>query len=1085
VALDEHLAAGGHRVHPAILDAALQAVNALGPSAGDEAMIPVAVERMELLADVIVPAWSTARRRDGSGDTGATMVADVELYDERGERCLVVTGLVLRRTTSAALARAVGARAPERQYAVAWRESDVPPSVTEPGEWVLLADGTGVSASLRARLVRAGHRCVELLPGERTERLNESRWTVDPHDAPSLARVLGKLRDRRRLPMRGVVHCWTLDAREGAAGPTAAVAASWETALTVLRALAGDAALPVWLVTRGAHEAIAGEPVSALQAPLWGLGAVASIELPSLRLRCVDLDVGMPAPDAAESLATELARADDESRVALRGDGRRVARLVPAGPAAMASEATTIALRAPGDGTLDGMALVAVPRQPCEAGEVAIAVEAAGLNFRGVLIALGMVEGSVDALGAECVGIVTEVGAGVESPRLGERVMAFAPGALAAHVVVPAELAVPVPASLDVAEAATIPVAYLTALHALREVANVRPGDRVLVHAAAGGVGMAAVRLARVMGAEILATAGTPEKRALLEAQGIAHVLDSRSTSFASELRERTGGRGVDVVVNSLSGEMARASLDALADGGRFVELGKRDLMDPAEVAREHRGIRWAAFDLADIGRARPAAIAALWREVLDLLARGEIAPLPLERFPIARAADAFRYMAQARHVGKIVLEMSGDAVARARSAAPVRADGAYVVTGGLGALGVHVARWLVARGARRVALLGRRDAGAEATRAIESLREVGAEVRAFVADVTDRASLAAALGRVRAELGAVRGVVHAAGLLADAPIERLEWSGCVAAIAPKADGARWLDELTRDDPVELFLLFSSLAATSGWAGQAAYAAGNAYLDALAHERRSRGLPSLSVAWGAWADGGMARGVDASGSYWTERGLRPMATDDALAALEEALASGDAHRVVLEVDWRLFLQRLHPRGAPPFYLELARAAKGPAAVPAGARPAARSILAELAEATPSYRVALVEGHVSRLAAQALGLASGARLDVERPLSELGLDSLMAVELRNALAASLERALPATLLFDHPTVRALTTCLAHELGIDDGAALERGIEKVTMAIVDDALAAVAAMSEDEAEAELLRELEAVERGAIRG
>jgi NADPH:quinone reductase-like Zn-dependent oxidoreductase len=555
-----------------------------------------------------------------------------------------------------------------------------------------------------------------------------------------------------------------------------------------------------------------------------------------------------------------------------------------------------------------------------------------------------------------------------------------------------------------------------------------KAGERVLIHAAAGGVGMAAVRLAQRAGAEVFATAGSPSKRELLRTMGVAQVFDSRSTIFADEILQATGGRGVDVVLNSLAGELIDASFRVLADGGRFVEMGKRGIRTPQWVAAQQRGLSYFIVDWGETAAREPALIGGMLARLVDDLREGRLAGLPRHAFGIDEAERAFRFMAQARHHGKIVL--------RHAAAAPpaIRRDGSYLVTGGLSGLGPVVARWLAERGAGRLVLIGRRGVTPEVAPMLDVLRALGTTVVAEAVDVGDEAALSALLARLRADGPPLRGVVHSAGVLADAGLLQQDAERFERVLAPKLQGGRLLDRLTRGDPLDFFVLFSSIAAVLGSRGQANHSAANAFLDLLARERRSRGLPGLAINWGAWDDVGAAadRGV---GERLTAQGMGALSPNQGLAALERLLGQPQAQVAVLPIHWRRYLERVGQGATPAFLAQLADVDNAAAAAPAPALARPLDLHEQLAAAAPGRRRPLVAAFVRERALRALGVDPSRAVDPRTPLGELGLDSLLAVELRNTLGRALGRTLPATLLFDRPTLDALTDFILDEMLAD--------------------------------------------------
>jgi NADPH:quinone reductase-like Zn-dependent oxidoreductase/acyl carrier protein len=716
-------------------------------------------------------------------------------------------------------------------------------------------------------------------------------------------------------------------------------------------------------------------------------------------------------------------------------------------------------LTIPERGTFDRLEWRPGSRRAPGRDEIEIEVVASGLNFRDVLNALGAYPGDPGPLGGECAGRVVAVGADVAAFRIGDTVAAVTPGGgFRTFVTVPASLAARVPATLSLEDAAATPIAFLTALYGLERLARMGPGDRVLIHAAAGGVGLAAVQLALRAGATVFATAGSERKRRRLAALGVSHVMSSRSLDFAREVMERTGGRGVDVVLNSLAGEFIPASLSVLAPGGRFVELGKTGIWDAERVRRHRADVSYWTVYLGDLFQREPAMAGSMMGRIFEDLESGGLRRLPRRTFARAEAASAFRFMAQARHVGKLVLA----------DAPPERAltpDATYLVTGGLGALGIEVARWMVARGARHLVLLGRSVPADPTLASVAELRAAGARVDVVCANVADRDDVSRVFRDLAGRGATVRGVVHAAGVVDDGVLVEQSWERVASVLRPKVEGAWILHELTRDLDLDFFVLFSSVAGTLGAAGQAGYVAANACLDALAHHRRALGLPAVSIGWGRWALG-MAAGVDdRDRARWSRQGIRVIDPAGGLEALGRVTRGSRAHVVVSPTDWDVYAAQTGE--ARPLLSELV----GRRALLATSTPSRgeTGLLARLHDAPPAGRRRLLVGHVQAEAAQVLALEGSRAVGVNQGLRDLGLDSLMAVELRNRLQASVGRPLPSTLAFDHPTVEAIADFLAEVLEVATGSGAASGTERVSTAL------AVETLTDEEAEALLRQEL----------
>ncbi|MEU7619288.1 SDR family NAD(P)-dependent oxidoreductase [Micromonospora rifamycinica] len=967
-------------VHPALLDAALQAMS-LGAFFPDDGQVrmPFALRgvsssgiRADRLRVVISPAGDEAVR--------------IACADERGRPVLTIDSLAVRAVAVEALISAVPGGGDGVLHHVAW------PILPEPGpaavqRWAVLG---AAGSELVGALERAGGLCEVY---------------------PDLAGLVAAVAEGAAVP--DVV---AVPVPAGTSVEPDAVRASVLGALDLIRAWLAVEGRPglarLAFVTTSAMAVGDGvERVDPVSAALWGLVRSAQSEEPG-RFVLVDLD-----GDPASAAALPGALAGGESQLAVRAGTVHVPRLVrhrprPDGP--LTPPAGAAWRLAAGQGTLEGLALVPAPdaEAPLAPGQVRVAVRAAGVNFRDALVALGMYPGTPE-LGAEGAGVITEVAPDVTGLAPGDRVLGMWTGGLGPVAVADARMVARIPCGWSYAEAASVPAVFLTAHYALTRLAGMRPGQSLLVHAGAGGVGMAALQLARHLGVEVYATASRG-KWDTLRGLGLddTHIADSRSLDFAGEFLAGTGGRGVDVVLNSLAGDFVDASLRLLPRGGHFLELGKADVRDPERIAADHPAVGYRAFDLVEAG---PELVGQLLGELMELFAAEVLSPLPLTVRDVRRARDAFRLISQARHVGKVVLTMPP----------AFDAHGTVLVSGGTGTLGRAVARHLVARhGARHLVLAGRGGPTADGASAlVDELTAAGAAVTVVACDVADRSALRRLLDGVP-KAHPLTAVVHAAGVLDDATITALTAGQMDAVLRPKVDAVVNLHELTRDRDLSAFVLFSSAAALFGSPGQGNYSAANSFVDGFAQYRRAQGLPAVSLAWGLWADSSrMAGHLDQEGMRrrMARGGVLPLTTDQGLALFDAAQQVDEA----LQVPIRLHIGALRAAGRVPALL----AGLVPAALDATTDTPTRDDtdraladqLAGLAEAEQRELVLeSVRGH----AAAVLGHADPQAIDAERAFRELGFDSLTAVELRNRLAAVSGLRLPATLVFDHPTPDAL-------------------------------------------------------------
>ena len=1005
-------------IHPALLDGAFQLLGALlrqdGNKVGDHVYLPVGVDEIRVGRAVGHAARAAVRLRRSSVATEA-LAADLEVLDDQGRTLGRISGLQLHAATPGALARALGASAGEpHRYELIWttvaaRSGQLDPKLSR---CIVLGASGGLADALCAEVLRGGgtaHRVDGALEGT------------------SLEAMLATQVDEAGCGW--VIDCTSLDSSTPSEPPLVARRA-YAQSLRIAQALsATNSQFGYCVVTRGAQAIAPGDDVDLAQATLLGLARSAASERDPARSVRLDLDPLMP-PDARQLLGILQGIATAEPELGVRAGVVLAPRLrdLMTSNAAMATPAgSRSVLRVTSRGSLENLGLVQEARCAPGPGEVEIAVQASGLNFRDVMNVLGMYPGDPGPLGSECAGTITAVGRGVTGLAVGDDVVAFAVDSFASHVTVDSALVLRRPAELASCDAVTLPNAYLTAAYSLQTVARMQPGQRVLIHAAAGGVGLAALRLARRAGVEVIGTASTPEKRAFLLAEGAMAAFDSRSTTFAGEVLEFTSGAGVDIVLNSLSGEFIDASLQVLSAGGCFVEIGKSGIRTPEEVARRFPGARYEVVDLGLAIHRDLAAIRSTFEEILTLVAAGDLAPLPVRVFPLAEASSAFRHMATARHIGKVVL-----APGRLGESSPlrIRGDATYLVTGGLGGLGLAIADWLVKCGARHLVLVGRRGALPEQSETLRQIEARGTCVEAVACDVGDEAEVWRLWQDVLAKRPPLRGIIHAAGVLADAPLAAQSVPGFDVVARPKVDGAWNLHRLLGRRPLDFFALFSSSSALFGSPGQANYAAANAFLDALAHHRSAHGQVCTSIGWGAWSEAGMAsRLTEDTRGRWARLGVNMIEAKAATTALAEVLALKRPAVAVVALDVARFLRNATPAVRALF----GEGGASRTTLPGVSRQAggAKST-SDLRTAPPEQRGAMLRDYARQVAARILGF-SEAGLDAETPLSTLGFDSLMAVQLRNAISQDLAVDVPLTSILKGLTVNALASEVAMKLG----------------------------------------------------
>jgi phthiocerol/phenolphthiocerol synthesis type-I polyketide synthase C len=937
---------------------------------------------------------------------------------------------------------------------ISTRESasgDVQLSLPLARHWLLLADAHGYSARLADRLV---------------ERLQATGDRVSAAAAVGAAAIPDILRKAEQFggALHGIVCLQGLDAERAQDGTAQLLDAQVQRcaeAVALVQACEGAAIRPtLCFVTADAaayllpkrQMSAAARPAALADAPLAGFARTLMNEAISGAVRLIDLESG--AADlavTAEALVRELTHSDAEQEVILTAAGERYApRLRVVGPgggdderALRSSDRHSLRLSCAVPGQLRNLRWERHARLQPDDDQVEVAIKATGLNFRDVMYALGLLSDEAvesgfagPSLGLEFSGIVLAVGPHAEGFAPGDAVVGFAPSSFADRVLTRARAVSLLPAGLSFESAATIPSTFFTAYYSLHSLARLKEGESVLIHGAAGGVGLAAIQIAQWCGADVYATAGSDEKRDFLRLLGVDRVFDSRTLAFADEILAQTGGQGIDVVLNSLAGEAINRNLRVLKPFGRFLELGKRDFYENTLIGLRpfRNNISYFGIDADQLMLHRPDLTQRLFAEVLALFKERALHALPYQSFEAGAVVDAFRHMQQARQIGKIVVTYrTGIPVKPPARRSPAQRlelspHATFLITGGLSGFGLRTAEWLTERGARHLVLIGRRGPGEdEARTALARLERKGVQVRARALDVTDRAALATLLGEIEREMPPLLGIVHAAMVIDDHLIRDMSSAQIRGVFAPKILGAQNLHELTRHLSLDFFVLYSSATTLFGNPGQGNYVAANSGLEALARARRAAGLSATCIRWGAIEDVGyLARNREIKQALQGRMGGAALQSAAALEVLERLLLEDRSDVGVLELDWHA-LSRFLPTAASPKFIELARTAADHEVAAEGSDDLKRLLTELTPEALLSAIVELLKveiGEILRIAPD--------KIDAVRPMQQMGLDSLMAVELIVAIESRFGIRLPVMALADTPTVTKLATWIITQL-----------------------------------------------------
>jgi acyl transferase domain-containing protein/NADPH:quinone reductase-like Zn-dependent oxidoreductase/acyl carrier protein len=1045
-------------VHPGLLDAAIQAFGLGASTSSDDlngqgrAYMPISIERYSLAKPAGRDIWCHTTVRPQAIKDPNSFTGDVTLYSPGGEPIGAVSGVLFRLNSQQSLARKIDERRLAGWlYETRWeRLPDQVIDQTVSGQrWLLLDGDPDMTTSLADRIRHNGGEPIIASTSGCLASSVIGQVDHGPRTAAVWDHLLGGIKADGLLD--GIAYLAGSDA------DTAATTSAHNHALNLLdlihslarhdiTALSGLA-----LVTRGFKTPSIAYADALGSSAVWGTGRVIANELSGLNCRLYDIDEQLNPQEAAEQLVSLLNSNSPENQISLDPSGHFGLRLARSESADTPDgglkphAAGPIQLDIGERGDLRHLRFVSQDVPPPGPGDVQLRLLATAMNFRDVLNVLGMYPGDPGNPGVECVGEIVALGEGVEGVSIGDHVIAIPRQGYCTYANAPMSMVFRRPDHLSVAESATLLVAYLTATYALNHLGHMTRGERVLIHAGAGGVGLAAIQLAQRAGAEVFATAGSAAKRDYLKRIGVDHVMDSRSLDFAERIKTLTNGEGIDLVLNSVTGPAMAESLKLLRAGGRFMEIGRTDVFTPAQAHAINPLARHDVIELLEPFQDEPALMQALFDDIRDGLATGSLRPLPYRSFGLDETPQAFRYMSAARHIGKIVVVDRS-----APSHTGLEGSGTYLVTGGLSGLGLACAQWLAQEGARSIVLVGRRAATADALAIIQDIEATGATVHVHLADIADRQQVCDLLAATTSPASPLRGIIHSAGVIDDGVLSSQDHDRFETVMRPKVDGAWNLHELTLKTPLEFFVLFSSGAGLFGNPGQSSYAAASVFLDALACARQNAGLPAMSIDWGPWSKIGMAARMDARHAKdWETRGLQAIEPSEGLTLLQRLLRLNRHDQVaVLPMDPASTLQS---DDVSPFLSGLITRKIAASSALSGDHAAAR-----FEAAASEDRAAVLVEIISDMVIDIFGLDPSRTLTLDQNLTELGMDSLMAIQLSNRLKTAFSVAMPATLAFQHPTVGELADFVLEKMPNAAGSSPTDGLAEA--GLVKDAIAA---------------------------
>ncbi|MBC2601357.1 type I polyketide synthase [Puniceicoccus vermicola] len=1005
---DRDLHQDGHTLHPTILDACLQPI--LYIARGENLYVPNGIRRVQFFGTKGTRFHAFGRLRK---QTAQSLDGDVWIADEEGRAVAIVENVTCQSVdTEAALGEKNDSYIPE------WEPEPLEP-VDDPklmGSALLIADEKSTDTALLESLQNQGGEVLRLNEsGDLSSQILEALKRTLPEGGPILTFL-------------GTIPCDSEDYE--------AILSPHQKFLEIARALQSfEHPYDLTVVTRNSTPGLdSGQRGTLTTAAFAALGTLAINESHSGSFRSIDLG---NESDGTGIILNEIS-ADSRGEIAwLRGE-RQVRRLkrepLPTAtiPLITTSVDEPIALHPDAGRRIDGLGYRSAQRQEPGPGEVEIRVLAAGIGEKDTLKVLGKLSSiatrdtfSEDHLGLECMGEIVRTGTEVGPDMIGRKVIGFVPGAFCSHATVSADLLVAAPEGLGKA-AAGISMAYVTATHALEGVASLRAEERVLILEASGEVGRAAVAVSRRIGATIFATADEDEAHDLEKTQEVRRVYAAGDAGLVETIRRDIGDEGFDVILSPSSTRDHSESLSLLRPGGRFIETGKRRILENGALPLRafNENLLFASVDTDRLLKQRPTLIRELLEEMVGRFNRGEYNLPACREFPASAVHEAFEVAGKGHE--KVILDFSTGTVdipASTRIPGEIHRDGAYLITGGTSGFGLETAKWLAREGAGRIILLSRR--GRDVDGLEESLTQISdetAEVLVEAGDVTDEPTLRRIGELMNSEGLHPAGVIHAAMVLDDAPLPEMTPERFERVMRPKVGGLLAIEKALPCSELDFLVLYSSISSLIGNRGQANYVAANGILDAMAQRLRKKGAPAISINWGALAETGViARSANLEGIL-TSAGVEGLTNQEALRFLRRALKADLPHVAAFSVDWNRWKES-HPA--------LTTDTRFRKHTEQSSRGEEDPILLELRESiagkTPEERTSIVERRLAEGLSTILKIPVD-RIDSDSKLSNMGVDSLLLLELSLELKKRTGVMIPAMEFLKGPNIRDLCSVI---------------------------------------------------------
>ncbi len=926
------------------------------------------------------------------------------------------------------------------------------------GNWLVFADNNGISEKVIKHLEALNKTCTTVKIGQNFKEVSNTAFTIDALSQDDVNKVLDY--SNKQDNFEGIIYAWGLDLVDNASiNVESLIAGESQGTITMMNIMKklNDTQYKknpnIWVLLSGS-QTVAGSPefLNLSQEGLRGVSRCIVNEFPNYITSLVDFS--SPVQDnEIEVFIDELFAGDHIDELAFRGRKRYVNKLERISPdniaqrskKTLSAEGSAYSATISEYGVLDNIVLRQNERKTPAANEVEVTVKASALNFRDIMIAMGLlsdaaVEGGLfgRTFGLECAGIVSAVGSDVKNLKVGDEVMATAPSCLGGFAYPLGVHCVKKPKNIDWNEAASLPVVYTTAYFSLVYHCRLQKGETVLIHAAAGGVGIAAIHIANAIGAEVYATVSTQDKRDYIIGLGVKpeNIMNSRTLSFADEIMEKTNGKGVDVVLNSLSGEAIFKSVRCLSAYGRFVEIGKTDIYRNSKLGLQPFGNNLSYFgvDVDRLFKQKADFGGNLFQESIDYFVENSFKPHPVTVFPIAKLADAFQFMGGARHIGKVIVSMEDKVDVLPQEQIKFDANGTYLITGGASGLGLGVANWMTTRGCKNLVLLSRSGTKNDVEAAIvKSMRDKGVNVMLALGSVDNQADMDRVFKEIKDTMPPLKGVQHAAMVLDDGSIPEITKDRYMKVFTPKAVGCWILHEATKDMDLDHFVSYSSISAIYGNPGQVSYVGANSFLDNFSQWRRAQGLPATTINWGVIGDVGfVARSGKVGGNVdelLYKQGWKSFSLNQATSILEGILLSNPIQRVATDSDWEMIGDFFPHTAQSSRFAHLVNENQLGGGASAGSGDGA--LKANILESKPEEQNELLLTHLRDTFARVLGTTAD-KLDTSEPVTKYGLDSLMANQIRNWVQSNMSIDYSMMRIMRGPSMEEMTDQILDEL-----------------------------------------------------